>query len=183
MHPFYEKVKNILSQYRINIQGLDNKRHAYEFEGGEEFFKYFEQEIVEKGNFKAVVFLDKSSSMMKLNFEIKATLELLCDKTLEPYTEEFEIEEMYIYKFGDRKEIVSEDVEIIPFGEVDINVAQNLLDYICLAVPMKKVHPKYRVDSDDMPELVYSDTKEEIKPKNEEVDSRWAALQKLNFKK
>lgn len=179
-------MKKHLAQYEINILGLDEKRHQFDFEGGAEFFESFDQDIVENGRFKLNLELDKTATMMRLHFDLNGSVELVCDRSLEVFEEPIRVEEKYIYKFGDRNEVVSEDVEIIPFGASEINIANLIFDFICLAVPMKKLHPRYREESDDDDGYYYSDSIEEkIKPKeerNEEVDPRWEALKSLKKK-
>ena len=176
-------MKKEWASYEIKIQGLDEKRHEFDFEGGDTFFALFDQDIVEKGSFKADLVLDKSATMLQLNFHITGYIELVCDRSLEVYQEPLDITERYIYKFGDRYEVVAEDMEIIPFGASEINVANNIFEYICLAVPMKKLHPKFRdEEADDA--LIYSDEIEEKLEEKEskpEVDPRWQALK--NWKK
>jgi uncharacterized protein len=175
-------VNKEISKYKINIQGLDNKRHEFDFEGSSDFFKAFEQDIIEKGNFKADVLLEKSETMIKLDINIKGSVSLICDRSLEEFDEPIDIHERYVYKFGDGFEVVSEDMEIIPSTETSINLANNFFEYICLAIPMKKLHPSYRNDSNDG-DFVYSvsASKAENGAKTKEVDPRWAALE--NFKK
>lgn len=183
-------MKNYRTKYKINIQGLDDKRHDFSFDGDDEFFACFEdQDIIDKGSFTSEVVLDKSATMLRAHFKIEADIALVCDRSLEEYTEHFSIDEHYIYKFGDRFEVVSEDMEIIPFGEAEINVSQNLFDYLCLAVPMKRIHPDYRDDEDNDLDLELDDlsdededpAEEEKSNDTEELDPRWAALK--NFKK
>ncbi|MGR3812387.1 YceD family protein [Jiulongibacter sp. NS-SX5] len=178
-------MKKYLAQYEINILGLDEKKHQFDFEGGKEFFESFDQDIIENGEFKLDLELDKSATMMRLHFDITGSLELVCDRSLEVFEEPIEIAEKYIYKFGDRNEVVSEDVEIIPFGASEINIAHLIFDFIGLAVPMKKLHPKFR-DEDEYDEMIYSDTIEEKITKSEEEteesDPRWEALKALKKK-
>lgn len=179
MQPCLQLVKKEHSKYQINIQGLENKRHEFDFEGDEAFFESFEQELIEKGSFKADVKLDKSFTMIRLDFHIVGSLTLVCDRSLEEFEEPFELHEKYVYKFGDDYEEVSEDMEVIPFGTAEINLARNIFEYIGLAVPMKRLHPDLR-DEEDEGGFVFSDTmKEEQKQKEEVVDPRWAALQSL----
>ncbi|MFT7249634.1 MAG: hypothetical protein ACI97P_002415 [Arcticibacterium sp.] len=171
-----EEVKKLHATYQINIQGLANKRYEFEFGGGQDFFESFEQDIIEKGNFKAKVSLDKSDTMMRLNIDITGSVTLVCDRSLKEFEEVLGLSELYVYKFGDRFEVVSENMEIIPTETVEINLANNLFEYICLAVPMKKLHPDYR---DDDGGLIYSDNFEEKNSSKEEIDPRWAALKNL----
>ncbi|UBM58513.1 DUF177 domain-containing protein [Marinilongibacter aquaticus] len=182
-------MKKILRQYEIKVQGLEDKRHTFDFEGGDEFFASFDQDIVEKGRFNVDLTLDKSTTMLQLNYRITGEVELICDRTLRDFAYPLDLEEVYVYKFGDRYEEVAEDVSIVPFGVSEINVAQHILDYICLAIPMKRLHPDVEDDDDDFEEEDFvEDHLEEIEedePESEEqqeVDPRWAALQALKKK-
>ncbi|MFN3489771.1 MAG: YceD family protein [Emticicia sp.] len=175
----------ILSKYDINIQGLEEKVHNFDFEGDDRFFGAFEQSFITKGNFKAIVRLNKNSALIQLNFDITATLELTCDRSLELFDEEVQVSEKYIYKFGDRHEEISDEIEMIPYGAATVNIAQHIFDFIGISLPMKKLHPRFR--NEDIEEeglLVYTSEKEEEptdEPKEQEIDPRWAALGKLRM--
>ncbi len=180
-------MNKVLTKYEIKIQSLEEKRYEFDFEGDKTFFEAFEQDIVEGGSFQAKIFLEKSSAMMRLFFEINAKVNLVCDRSLEVFEEPLNVKEHYVYKFGDRYEVLSEDIEVIPFGAAEINLAQLIFDFLMLEVPVKKIHPDYRKasDSDTEEALFYSDSIaqsiEESKEK-EEVDPRWAALKDLKNK-
>ena len=176
---------NILSKYDINIQGLEEKVHTFEFEGDERFFGGFEQSFIANGNFKAIIRLNKNSALIQLNFDITATLELTCDRSLELFDEELQVSEKYIYKFGDRYEEISDEIEMIPYGADTINIAQHIYDFIGISLPMKKLHPRFRnedIDEDGL--MVYTSVKEQESSedlKEQEIDPRWAALGKLRM--
>ncbi|MBO9638156.1 MAG: DUF177 domain-containing protein [Siphonobacter aquaeclarae] len=172
-----------LRKYDIEIVQLENKHYDFEFEGGEAFFAALDQELIRKGAFRAKVGLDKSSTMIQLSFDIEGTYELICDRSLDPFDEPFRAKEKMILKFGDRNEVLSDEIEIITWETTTINVARYLFDFIGLTVPMKKLHPRFRKPEEEEEEeedqtLVYSSAKpeEETEP---EVDPRWAALQQL----
>jgi len=175
-------VKRELSKYDILIHGLEDKNHEYEFEGADAFFSEFEQDIVEGGSFRAKVLLEKSATLIRLNFSITSRLRLQCDRSLEIFEEEFHSDEMHIFKFGSTAAEMSEDLEVIPFGTPRINIASLLFDYILLQVPMKKLHPRFREEEgDEEGTMVYRDPG--FKEEKEEIqDPRWAALINLKNK-
>lgn len=185
MQPFCENVSKILSKYDINIQGLEEKVHTFEFEGDDKFFGAFEHSFVTKGNFKAIVKLNKNSALIQLDFDITANVELTCDRSLELFEEPISVKERYIYKFGDRHEEITDEIEMIPHGTATINIAQHIYDFIGISLPMKKLHPRFRADDiDEEGLLVYTSEKEEEstdEPKEQEIDPRWAALNKLRM--
>ncbi len=178
----------IRSKYEIKFQGLEERRYEFDFEGDSDFFTISDQDIVEGGNFQAKVVLEKTATMLRLNIHIDGSVVLICDRSLEQFEEPITADEKYIYKFGDRYEVISEEMEIIPFGASEINISQHLFDYILLAVPMKKIHPGLRKNDDKEVEveLVFSDEIAEKlvekKEEEKETDPRWAALQALKNK-
>jgi uncharacterized metal-binding protein YceD (DUF177 family) len=175
-------VSKILSKYDINIHGLEEKRYTYNFEGGNEFFGAFEQSLITNGQFEAIVKLNKNSSMIQLDFEITGTVELTCDRSLELFDEPIDVSERYIYKFGDRYEEISDEIEMIPQGTATVNIAQHIYDFICVSLPMKKLHPRFRDEEiDEEGLLLYSTDKETVEEKEQEIDPRWAALNKLRM--
>lgn len=181
MQPFCKKVSKVLSKYDIHIQGLENKRYNYEFEGGNEFFEFFEQDIISSGHFKAQVVLDKNSALLQLFFEIEGVVSLTCDRSLEPFDEPIHLKEKYIYKFGDRYEEITDEIEMIPQNTATINLAQHIYDFIGVSLPMKKLHPRFRHEEEEEEDkFIYStDEGVEEEKKEEPIDPRWAALLSL----
>ncbi|UTA68571.1 MULTISPECIES: DUF177 domain-containing protein [Emticicia] len=171
-------MSKVLSKYDIHIQGLENKRYNYEFEGADEFFEFFEQDIIQSGHFKAHVLLDKNSTMIQLFFKIEGQIELVCDRSLELFDEPVQLEEKYIFKFGDRHEEITDELEMIPMNTATVNLAQHIYDFIAVSLPMKKLHPRFRDEEDDDDRFIYSTgeiAEEEVKTE-EDIDPRWKAL-------
>ena len=171
-----------LSDYTIGISKLQNKDYNFFWKGDTSFFETFEDSLVEKGNFEAKLLLRKSEALLHLQLAIKGELELVCDRSLEEFVYPFETEGVQILRFSDHAEPLSDEMELIPRGIAEINVAHYIYELIALAVPMKKLHPKFREEenNEDLI-LVYSSEKkaqETIKEENE-PDPRWEELKKL----
>jgi uncharacterized metal-binding protein YceD (DUF177 family) len=105
------------------------------------------------------------------------------EQIIELFNEEVLVSEKYIYKFGDRYEEISDEIEMIPYGADTINIAQHIYDFIGISLPMKKLHPRFRnddIDEDGL--LVYTSEQEPTKEqKEQEIDPRWASLGKLRM--
>jgi uncharacterized metal-binding protein YceD (DUF177 family) len=72
---------------------------------------------------------------------------------------------------------------IIPQDKATLNVGQFLYEYIALALPMKRIHPKFQEqeeDDDDETEgkIIYTSQTEED-DSEVKIDPRWEALKKL----
>ncbi len=174
-----------LKAFNIAIFGLKDKAYEFDFEGDSSFFALFENSLIEKGNFKVKLVLDKSATMIQLNFTITGSIELTCDRSLEVFDYPLLIEEKHILKFGEGNQELTDEIEIMDRNTVTINVAQYLYEFIILSIPMKKIHPKYadqNFEENDEGLLIYRSKADEEteESKEEDIDPRWAALRKLN---
>ena len=179
-----------LSKYNIDIYGLEDKQYDYDMESGDAFFEELEQDLIEHGQFKTHVVLVKSATMIQLHFHTEGSVELLCDRTLEPFEELIDLDNRIILKFGERNEELTDEIEIINRNTNRINVAKYIFEFIALSIPVKKLHPSLReeVSEDEDSEedeviLVYSSEDKEVSEENgdseEKIDPRWEALKKL----
>ena len=174
-----------LSKYNIDIYGLEDKQYDYDMESGDAFFEELEQDLIERGSFKTHVVLDKSATMLQLHFHTVGRVELVCDRSLDPFEEPVVSDERLILKFGDRNEELTDEIEIISRNTNRINVARYVFEFIALSLPVKKIHPDLRSSVEEGSEeegiLVYSSaTQDESEgDENEKIDPRWEALKKL----
>jgi uncharacterized protein len=177
-----------ITEYNINLVGLADKRHEYDLEMDNSFFELFDQTLVNGGQLKAQVVLDKSPLLLTFAMHIQGTVNLTCDRSLEPFDYPLDITETLLVKYGDQEMELDENVLQIPHDTQAINLAQHLFDYIGLAIPMKKLHPRFEEDEDsDGDILIYSTAQDEATgaepdaPEDEgPVDPRWDILKKLN---
>lgn len=172
---------NILQEYTIEIARLQNKDYHYTWIGNDTFFESFAEALVQKGNFEAKMRLRKSDALLQLDFEIQGNLQLVCDRSLDSFLYPFQTQGKQVLQFSDHNEVLDDEFELIAKGTPQINVAQYIYELIMLAVPMKKLHPRYQEKNKEGDiKLVYSSGEKEIqKEKNTEIDPRWAELKKL----
>lgn len=174
-----------LSKYDVEISGLENRQYTYQFESGSAFFEEYEQSLIQNGSFKATMILDRSSTMIQLSFKIIGSVGLVCDRTLEPFDEQINVEERLILKFADKDEELTDEIVLINRNRSRINVATYVFDFIALTLPMKKLHPSLRQEEeafdfeDEDGTLVYSSAKEDDTAENPNIDPRWGALNNL----
>jgi uncharacterized metal-binding protein YceD (DUF177 family) len=174
-----------INEYDINLVNLSEKKHEYDFEMNNDFFALFDQNLVNGGQLQAHVVLDKSALLLNFMFNIKGYVNLTCDRSLETFDYPVELEETLLVKFGDQEVELDENVLQIPYDSQSINMAQHLFDYIGLAIPMKKLHPRFEIDENsDEDILIYSTAKSEAdneENKDEDIiDPRWEILKNLN---
>jgi uncharacterized protein len=181
----FEKAVKELREFNIDIFRLNNGTYNYEFDVKEDFFEFFNFGLMETGKAKAYIQMIKSETLINMNIKVKGSVELTCDRSLEPFDFPLDTDNKILFKFGDRDEEVSDEIIIIDRNTQRLNVAQHIYDFISLAIPMKKIHPRFQEeeeDEDDETEvkLIYtSGTEEEINEEEEDVDPRWKILKNL----
>lgn len=166
-----------LREFQIDIFSLTHKLHEFEFEITDKLFTQYEESLLEKGEGVCKVTLQKSETMMALHFDIDAKVELTCDRSLDKFWQPVKLKEDLIIKFGDENYALSDDVLVIRNDTPSINVGEYIYEFISLAIPMKKLHPRYQ-DEEEQSDLIYSSGKDQ-KDKKGEIDPRWEALKRL----
>ena len=180
---------NALRAYDINIVGLENKRYEYDFTSDRAFFDALEQDLISTGHVRTPLTLDKSETMIRLDFHITGTVEQTCDRSLDCYDQPVDTRQMMLLKFGDHNEELSDAIELIERNTSTVNVARYIFEFLSLSLPMKRLHPRFRdeddADDESTGKLIYrTDPDDEASTDNDPneptIDPRWAALRKLS---
>jgi uncharacterized protein len=66
-----------LRAFSVNIIGLSNKVHHFDYEFGDEFFAAYGSGLISKGHFKADVELNKHETFIEATFKIKGSIPLI----------------------------------------------------------------------------------------------------------
>ena len=162
--------------FSINILSLSNKVHQFDYEFGDEFFRFYGSDLVSSGSFRADVTLNKHETFIEADFLIKGSIHLVCDRSLEPFDHLIDISRRIVFKFGDHNEEITDEIVMIDRDTVTLEIGQYIYEFIGLAVPLKKLHPKFQQEDDNSNGgIIYTsgDTSEE------EADPRWDILKKL----
>lgn len=132
-----------LKELTINIprQGNASSETIYSLDGA--FFQLFSNSLLEKGQLDVRIQVNKNSSRIRLLFEIKGEVVLVCDRTLEQFSYPVCIEQAIHFRLGDENKELDVDFYMIEQQASAINIAQHIYDFVTLAVPMKKLHPRF----------------------------------------
>ncbi len=177
MRPHFQKV---VGEFSVHIIGLSNTAHEFKYHLEKSFFDEFGRDLLEEGSFDAGVVLDKHETFIEGSFSLKGTARLVCDRSLEPFDYPIDFSGKVVFKYGNEEAEVTDEIVIIPHNKPSLNVGQYLFEFIGLALPMKRLHPKYQEqEEDDFDEtegrIVYSSSAEN----DGDVDPRWEQLKKL----
>lgn len=172
-----------LKEFNIQFVGLKQGEHRFEYDIDKKFFEEFDYNEFNDAILKTDVVLNKKTTLLELHFEVMGAVNVNCDITNEPYNQEIKCDFDLVVKFGTEYNDENEDILIIPHGEYEINVAQQIYELVVLSVPTKLVHPGVidgTLDSEILKKL------EELSPKGlneksdkEDMDPRWNTLKKL----
>lgn len=169
-----------LKDFDIQVYKLGIKQHEYEFKVNSAFFSEFEGELVESGEVKVKALLDKRENLMELNLDFSGYVDLISDRSLEPFQYPIEINKKLLYKYGEEEQELEEDVMVITKNTQVINVGHFIYETIALQIPLKKLHPDEIEEDEEHNDYVYiDDAEEEVEEEEENIDPRWAALKNL----
>ena len=174
-------------QFDLPIARLSLKTHHFAFELGRAFFEQFDPtgEFIADGDLHADVELIKTERVITINSHITGTVRLTCDRSLDEYDHPLDIKNKLLVRYSDEAKELDDDVLQVTPDTLELNIAQHLYDYIGLALPMKKLHPRFQNEADDDPDattkLIFSTRPPGEGPDDDEpADPRWAALKNLN---
>lgn len=171
-----------LTEFSLPIQGLTEGQHEFNFQIDKDFFKHFESSPIQQSKIQVRLDFDKRPDMFVMDFNISGTANIECDRCLELFDFPLNVQNQLLVKKAEEEK---EDLDIIYIieGSPSLNVAKYIYEFICLAIPMSKVHEDADLDcNEDMLRFIqsgHSEKKEESKS-DEEKPSIWEALKKFN---
>lgn len=118
---------------------------------------------------------------IRAEFSIEAQIELICDRSLDPFN--YPVQEDYevLFKADEVEETADENgaVRNYDHGSQQIDLEQDVRDTILVNLPTKKLHPRF-LDENGEPKEMLNEQFGDIPDEDEEtVDPRWDALKEL----
>ena len=170
-----------LSQYIVPFHGLDGKEHNFDFVVNDEFFKHFEEGIIEGGEVKAQLTVVKKTSGLHLNLNLTGFVKIVCDRCLELYDQEIDFDDSIFVEFGEETDFdTNRDVVTLDKNTSEINISQFIYEFSNFALPFQHYHPD-TADGQTGCNKEMLDLINKHLPKEEEeaIDPRWEKLKEL----
>ncbi|WP_338762840.1 DUF177 domain-containing protein [Bernardetia sp. ABR2-2B] len=164
-----------LRTFEIDIIALKFGSHSFTFDLDNHFFSYFKEYqngFVEKGNCKAEVILEKNEQLIRATFIIDGTVELVCDRSLDEFDYEVDVNDTILYKYSEEEKELTEEIVLITRRTPSINVGELLHEFLMLDIPMKKLHPRFLEDDSDQ----YRESED-----SDNLDDNSSESKKINF--
>lgn len=174
-----ENVLKYIKQFLISLAGLDTGSHQYEFDIDKKFFEHFGNNELQKCTVHVNLDLLKQEDMLVLQFRFVGSIELICDRCLDPFDFPVNGIESVVLKFGGSHNNAKTDEEIIGNEQKEIDIRQYIFDFLILKIPFRKVHPDDENGSSQCDPEVISKL-EELSIKNN-TDPRWDQLKDIQI--
>ena len=170
--------------YKVNIVGLTNTVHHFDFEVGNDFFSRYGTGLVQEGSLKAEVTLDKRETFIDAAFAITGFVKLICDRSLDPFEYPIKAQRKLVFKYGDSDEELSEEIVMIHRDSDSLELGQYIFEFIALEIPIKKLHPRFKDEEDDDDsggKIIYTSkpSSDDDRSDDGDIDPRWEILKKL----
>ncbi|WP_421921100.1 YceD family protein [Marinifilum sp.] len=168
-----------LSKYTIPFKGLKDGLHEFEFKVDRKFFAYFQEDDVYQAEADVKVSFNKKTLVTTLEFKLKGSLKVACDRCLEDLEIKVEGENSLHLKFGEEHEELADDVIVLAESENEINVAQYIYELFELSLPLSFVHPDDEDGNSTCNEIMIQKLNDLSVNEEEKIDPRWNELRKL----
>jgi uncharacterized metal-binding protein YceD (DUF177 family) len=167
------------SSYTILLSGLKEGHHTIDFEIDKEFFEQFEESEVKEGSLIAKIEMDKRSTHLDIIIRVSGSVRVSCDRCLEMFSQPVGSENRLLVKFGKSIEDIDPDIISLPADEYELELEQQIYEFIMLALPIKRVHPADRNGKSTCDPVMLKKMEELIIEEEKENDPRWDELKKL----
>ncbi len=129
--------------YILPIKGMSVGKHEFEFAVGSEFFLTIENSLITDANLDVYLTVDKKSTHIFLEMELKGVVDTECDRCLDSISFPIDINGKLLVKFvRSCEEEETDEVMILDPSEPELDLSQFIYDYVCLALPIYKTHPQ-----------------------------------------
>lgn len=170
--------------YIIPFSGLKNGIHHFDFKVDKNFFKHFDDSLIDESKFNVQLAFDKQPTMFVLDFSFEGMIPTVCDRCADNFGLPIKGNQHLIVKM--RLEPGEED-EIIYIRdiEIDLDVAPMIYEILHLNLPLKRA---CKLQEDEQPICGFNlsdfsdDIEEEEEIEDENQGNVWSALKDFSKK-
>lgn len=167
------------NEFLIPVSGLALGSHSYQYEINDDFFAERDYSEIQQGKVAVSLDIERQETMLTLQFGIKGTVRVACDRCAEDFDLPIEDERVFYIKLGTENVEESDDVAVVPAEQHDFDISSLIYEFIILAIPMHRVHPEGECNPEIIAMLSATNTPDETE--EETIDPRWAALKDIKI--
>lgn len=173
----------------VKFSGLKSGSYDYDFDLDDDFFLSYGNENLQSGSVKFNVKLIRRERLMTFEFDFSGKVGSFCDRCLKPLDIPVSGHETLYVKFSDNETSEDEDMVVLPENEYQIDLSQQMYEYVAVSLPMRNVHPDDENGNPtcdgEMMKILNNVAVEENQTEtenNNEVNPIWEKLKELNIK-
>ena len=143
----------------IPLNGLATGKNEFSWTVGKEFFESFDNSEMLDAEIDAQVVVEKSGRYVGVDCEVFGNVVVECDRCLGELELPVDVEIRLSVKYGEEDSLEESqpgerEVIFVPDTEAELDMSQIIYDYVCLSLPMQRVHDEDECDPEVMRRLV-----------------------------
>ena len=168
-------------RFIIPLNGLTAGENKFFWHAGKEFFDSFDNSEIIDAQLDIEANVEKSGRYIGVDCYVSGMVVVECDRCLEELEIPVDLDIMLSVKFGeaeasDESQDGEREVIFLPVDNTELVMAQVIYDYVCLSLPLQRVHE----DGECNPEAVKYLEVQGVQDVSEDVDKNpFAALKGL----
>ena len=165
-------------KFIIPLNGLTAGENHFFWQAGKEFFDSFENSEILDAHLDTDVRVEKSGRYIGVDCDVRGEIKVECDRCLDELELPVDVEIMLSVKYGDEEssdepQEGEREVLFVPEDSAELDMKQIIYDYVCLSLPMQRMHD----EGDCNPEVMKRyGAPEETEVSQEEGVSPFSAL-------
>lgn len=173
-------MKKLSNPYLIQFAGLKSGEHKFDYVIDDAFFKDKEYSEVQQAHINTQVTLLNETHLLVFDIKMEGTINVLCDRCGDPFDFPVWGEQKLIVSLTNDKFDEGDDIVSLSLDASEIDISQNLYEYVNLLLPQRRIHPDKEggtsgCNTDALKRLEKFSEKEA----ENKVDPRWDALKNI----
>ena len=168
-------------KFIIPLNGLTVGENVFSWQTGKEFFDSFENSEILDAHLDTDVRVEKSGRYIGVDCDVRGEVTVECDRCLDELDMPIDVEIKLSVKYGSEESSEEpqqgeREVIFIPETDAEMDMSQIIYDYVCLSLPMQRVHDDGECDPEVMKKYA---APEESEVNEEEGENPFSALKDL----
>ena len=139
----------------IPLNGLTAGENKFFWQAGKEFFDSFENTEILDAQLDIDVRVEKSGRYIGIDCYVLGKVVVECDRCLEELEIPVDLDVLLSVKFGesessDESQDGEREVIFLPVDNTEFDVKQVVYDYVCLSLPLQRVHEEGECNPETM---------------------------------
>ncbi len=156
----------------VPLNGLTPGRTQFRRRIGKEFFEHFENSEILDAGLDVDVIVEKSGRFIGVDCTVEGEVTVTCDRCLEDLVLPVDTGFKLSVKFGaDAREgregsdgtEGGREIVCLPMSDTDLDLSQTVYDYVCLSLPVQRVHEEGGCNPEALKYLSSEDAAEPVR--------------------